>query len=776
MQAVEDKTKEILKQTEAQLQARVQQQAVVAELGQLALTGVELDDLFEKTVSSVTETLGVEFCKILEFLPESQELLLRTGIGWNPDYVGVTIVSAGLETQAGYTLLSAEPVIIEDWLTETRFRPSRLFQDHQVGSGLSVVIGGKKHIFGILSADTISKRKFNHDDIYFLQAMANVLAGAIEQKQAELPQRLLAEAGKILASSLDYRTRLAQVAQLAVPDLADWCSVEILEQDETVSRVAVAHVNPAKVELVRELQYRYPTNWDGPTGVPNVLRTGRSELYPEISDEMLVAAARDEEHLQILRGLQMQSAMMVPLIARGRSLGVMTFVQAESGRRYHDQDLTLAEELARRAATAIDNAWLYEAERRSRKEIEQTLNRLASLQAVTAALSEALTFSQVTDAIIERGLIALKANSGVIMLVDAERQNLEMIGSFGYPVEQIKEWRRFSLSTPVPLAESVLTGEPIFIYSFEALQARYPNLGLEKTAYNQTLATLPLLVREQTIGVIGLSFSQSGDNFSAEMRTFMMSLAHQCAQALERAHLYEAEQQARAEAEATQQRLAALAEIKERNRLAGELHDTVAQALGYLNLKMATVNTLLAQGEVDQVQTSLQELKQIIGETYTDVREEIFNLRSSAVPGIHFLETLEDYLSKYKRFYNLDIKIQREAEQHYFEFPDEVGVQLIRTIQEALINIRKHAQVNEALIRLGRTGTEVWITIEDKGRGFVASELKNESVTSFGIQIMQERIEKVGGRLEIHSVPNQGTQISLYYDKGQGGLNSQEPA
>jgi signal transduction histidine kinase len=146
------------------------------------------------------------------------------------------------------------------------------------------------------------------------------------------------------------------------------------------------------------------------------------------------------------------------------------------------------------------------------------------------------------------------------------------------------------------------------------------------------------------------------------------------------------------------------------------------------------------------------------------------------VPGIHFLETLEDYLSKYKRFYNLDIKIQREAEQHYFEFPDEVGVQLIRTIQEALINIRKHAQVNEALIRLGRTGTEVWITIEDKGRGFVASKLKNESVTSFGIQIMQERIEKVGGRLEIHSVPNQGTQISLYYDKGQGGLNNQEPA
>ena len=121
----------------------------------------------------------------------------------------------------------------------------------------------------------------------------------------------------------------------------------------------VAHVDPAKVEWARELNHRYPPDPDAATGLPEVLRTGRPQTVPEITEEMMLAGARDAEHLEIIRGLGLKSLMIVPLTARGRTLGAITFVAAESGRRYGPDDLAPAEELARRAGQAVDNARLY---------------------------------------------------------------------------------------------------------------------------------------------------------------------------------------------------------------------------------------------------------------------------------------------------------------------------------------------------------------------------------------------------------------------------------
>jgi PAS domain S-box-containing protein len=214
------------------------------------------------------------------------------------------------------------------------------------------------------------------------------------KKRAEVSQRILVEAGNILASSMDYNTRLTTVAQLAIPQLADWCVVDVIE-GESIHQVAIAHADPAKVELVNEWRSRYPLNWDAPTGVPNVLRSGQSELYPEISEAMIEVSTANAEQRQLLNKLALKSAMVVPMITRGRTLGAITFISAESGRRYDEIDLALAEELGRRAATAIDNAHSYRAEQEARRVAEFTTKRIASLQAVTAALSEAVTPAQV---------------------------------------------------------------------------------------------------------------------------------------------------------------------------------------------------------------------------------------------------------------------------------------------------------------------------------------------------------------------------------------------
>lgn len=171
--------------------------------------------------------------------------------------------------------------------------------------------------------------------------------------------RFLAEASKALNSSLDYRTTLATVAQLGVPEIADWCAVDMLSDSSAIEQLAVAHVDPAKAEWARELNKANPPDPNAPTGVPNVLRTGKSEFYPIITDEMLVAGAKNEEELELARRLQLSSAMTVPLTVGDRTIGAMTFVAAESGHHYTEADLAFAEEVASRAALAVENARLY---------------------------------------------------------------------------------------------------------------------------------------------------------------------------------------------------------------------------------------------------------------------------------------------------------------------------------------------------------------------------------------------------------------------------------
>src|SRR6185369_7471575 len=178
------------------------------------------------------------------------------------------------------------------------------------------------------------------------------------EKRAERRRAFLARAMETLASSLDYRTTLRRVAELAVPELADWCTIDILEPGAQVSQqLAVAHADPAKVAYAREIGQRYPSNRNAPNGAPQVIRSGKSELYRELPAELIERAARDPEHLRILRELKLESCMIVALRSEaGRSLGAMTLIYADSGRRYSEDDLSFAEDFARRAALAIENA------------------------------------------------------------------------------------------------------------------------------------------------------------------------------------------------------------------------------------------------------------------------------------------------------------------------------------------------------------------------------------------------------------------------------------
>ncbi len=180
-----------------------------------------------------------------------------------------------------------------------------------------------------------------------------------DRKRVEDAQRFLLEAGAELTSSLDYRRTLTAVAHLAVPQIADWCSVHVVEPDGSIRELEIAHADPEKIVFARELQQRYPPDPDVQTGAVQVIRSGEPLLVPEIDDELLAAGARDEIHLDLIRQLGLRSFVCAPFRARGRVLGAIAFAVAESGRIYDEVDLRVAEELGRRAATAIDSAQLF---------------------------------------------------------------------------------------------------------------------------------------------------------------------------------------------------------------------------------------------------------------------------------------------------------------------------------------------------------------------------------------------------------------------------------
>jgi len=208
-----------------------------------------------------------------------------------------------------------------------------------------------------------------HDAGGKLVAAVTIIEDVTREKTAELQDRFLARATETLMSSLDYAETLGHVAWLVVPEIADWCAVDLIDEGGTRQRVVVAHRDADKLELAERLRRYEPEEPDPDQGVGRVMRTGEPELYSDIADELLVEAAVDDEHLQLLRDVGLRSVLIVPLLAGGRTLGVMTLVMAESERRFAQSDLEFAQSLASRAAVAVDNSRLATA----RREIAATL-------------------------------------------------------------------------------------------------------------------------------------------------------------------------------------------------------------------------------------------------------------------------------------------------------------------------------------------------------------------------------------------------------------------
>ena len=366
--------------------------------------------------------------------------------------------------------------------------------------------------------------------------------------------RFLSMASVALSESLDERATLETLARLAVEHLADGCMVTLIREDGTWEHVATRSRQEATAAFVIEMEQKYPLSPDSISGYPRAIRTGEPELVPlgAFDERILPQIAHDAEHLRLLQAIDMYSAMVVPLTARGRTTGAITLVLHGPGRRraFDEADLALAADLGRRAALALDNARLLYTAETARTSAEAAAARISALQATTAALSTALTPEEVAHVVVDEGLRALGAQAGAVAFVDDDRARLRLIASAGYAEKAVQQFQFIPLDAHFPLSDAARTGRTILLQTGEERDAVYPHLAeLRRANGGGAMAALPLIAGDEVLGTIAFNFGERRHLADADI-AFLYALARQCVQALERAQLYAAERQARSDAEA----------------------------------------------------------------------------------------------------------------------------------------------------------------------------------------------------------------------------------
>jgi PAS domain S-box-containing protein len=879
MRQTEQMTDEVarLQQVERELSSRLRQQATIAQIGQHALASSDLDGLMQEIVQLTAETLEVEMCKILELKPDGERLLLKAGVGWHEGLVGKAVVSAGIESQAGYTLLTNDPVIVENLGAETRFHGPALLFDHDVLSGMSVVILGVDKPYGVLGAHTRHQRKFNQDDANFLKAVSNILASAIVRAQTEselqsnrdqlaiileevsdgvtlqakngklvyanqvaakmtgfssekafleasipeimskyeilddkgrpfpleqlpgrrvlsgeeranaivrfriietgeenwshirssaLPdsdegtlfainiiqdithlknleqsQRLTSEVGSVFAASLDYHTTLQSVAQLTVSHLSDWCIVHIIEEDETLRQVAVAHVDPEKVRLTQEIQERYPPDLNATTGVGNVLRSGLAEFYPELPEAFLEMAARDEEHLRLLKQLGLKSAIIMPLNARGRTIGAITMVWAESGRRYSPHDVVLAQELASRAAFAIDNARLYHNAQAVNANLENRVNtRTSQLQSLVSKLrSEIAERKRVEEVLRKQELILqglFESAPDATLLVDTEgkvvRLNARAEEMFGYSREDL-------------LGSSI---DQLLPDRFR--KSHY----LDREIYTREPRTRPM-----GGGVQLFARRKNGEEFPVDI---MLSPVQSEQGPMVIAAVRDITERKQMEAELAELQVRLIESLEaERLHLAQELHDGPIQDLYAISYQLKTVEDTINQA-LNNGHGSENDIINKIQEVVSLLRAICGELRPPSLAPFGLEKAIRAHMDRIREDHpHLQVHLDLMPDGNLLS--GRARLALFRILQHAVSNVIRHSNATELKIHFSLDKEDVYLEIRDNGQGFElpARWIHLARKGHLGLVGTAERAEALGGKLKIISAPGKGTTIRV---------------
>jgi len=380
----------------------------------------------------------------------------------------------------------------------------------------------------------------------------NIFHDVTERRHSEERLRFLGEAGAVLSSTLDYELTLSELGRLVVPQFADYCLVDMLDDDGELRQVVHVHVDPDRDAVLAELRLRYPVM--GNTGHPakRVLDSGVSLLIEESTEAELRAAALDERHFELYRRLDPTSYIVVPLRARGRTMGVISFGTGESGRRYDEEDVAFAEQLAARAALAVDNALLFREAEQAAAAANESVASLALLADASEALAQHLDARETLASVARLALPVLADGCNVYL---AEGDALVRVATAHVEPERVALYDAlppsYPLATdsPTVLVEVYRSGRPRHFADLEEeLLAAAEAAGIERETWallgTESILMLPLQARGRPLGVITFS-SLRAHRFDEADVALATELARRAAVAVDNSLLFEAERASR---------------------------------------------------------------------------------------------------------------------------------------------------------------------------------------------------------------------------------------
>jgi signal transduction histidine kinase len=366
---------------------------------------------------------------------------------------------------------------------------------------------------------------------------------------------------------------------------------------------------------------------------------------------------------------------------------------------------------------------------------------------VSSAISQPTSLEETMQIVLRETIGLAGLESGAVFLLDEENMMLRLVAH-----EALPDWVADHL-TQVKVGDGLAgwvakEGELLILDDIAHDPRPFVPRSEEVVKF---YAGVPLKAHGDVVGVMNVSSSKPHE-LSAQQIALLVAVGQQLGVAIENSRLY--------------QRIRYLATTEERSRLAREIHDNLSQLLGYLNLKAASAEQLLAEGQIEQARDSVREVKRIAQDAYTDARETIFSLRATT-SGAGLLPALKEYLADYHTYYGLrsDLSIDDPS---LAEFSANTEIQISCIIQEALTNVRKHAGATRVWLRFEPHGSGVRIVIRDDGRGFDPEQTRAIGGLHFGLAIMRERAESVGGRLELNSRPGEGARVVVWVPRSKG--------
>ena len=751
-----------------------------------ALAHLSLDALLEASLDRVREALEVETVAILLLDPERGVLRPSATRGLDPDSLGEVEVPLG-SGFAGRVAAARRTLIFDNPADVGRMHPDLRAQGVQALLGAPMFVEGD--VVGVVQVGTTRPREFTDDDAELLQRVADRLALAIGRARAYEAERaaraateaaeqraaFLARASQILASSLDYETTLASLARLTVPALADWCTIDVVEEDGRVARVATAHADPEKEPLLRTMIRRFPTDLPATMPLRRALETGQPQLVPDLPEDHLPRVTRAET-LEVVRRVGARSLIVAPLVARERCLGAITLIYSDSDRRYGPADVALVEDLARRAALAVDNARLYYEAQRAREQVERQAARLDLLAGAARLVAEAsLDLRAILETVSQRVAVILDGACVIGLLSPDDARFDPMAFHHGDPATL----EALQTMPPVPLedgegfiASVMRSGQPLLhaaITPEEAQAGLMPGQqGFVAQFPIHSLLIAPLSVRGRSIGALIVWRDRPDHPYTEEDLTFLQDLADRAALAVDNAMLYRAAQEA------------VLAREEFLSVASHELKTPLTTVKGWVYLLADEVRRENPDREAireftDELQSQIDRFEGLIADLLdaSRIQQGRIDLRPEPV-------ALNDLARRVlARFEHAPERTPRhtlalEATEPIAGVwdPDRLEQVLVNLISNAL---KYSPDGGDVRVQLRRDGDQVELTVSDEGIGIAPADQKRlfqpfsrteaarqrASGTGLGLYITQRIVREHGGTIDLCSEPGKGTTVTV---------------